>query len=392
MQQYKSKIDMRNIYSGFKANIFSLALVLLTTLLVSCNNSNTLNVTSLKEAFKDHFLIGAALNSDQVLEKDKIAAEIVNKHFNSITAENVLKWERVHPELNEYNFEPCDEFVSFGEKNNMFIIGHVLLWHQQTPRWVFESEKGKPADRETLLNRLREHIHKVVGRYKGRIDGWDVVNEALDEDGNLKQSVWMKIIGEDYLVKAFEFAHEADPDAELYYNDFSLENEFKRNGAIELIKNLKSKGAKVDGVGLQGHYKMDWPTTSQLDSTIKAFANLGIKVLITELDVDALPYEGIEYGADISLSVKMRKDLNPYKNGMPDSVQQAFTERYSSLFKVFVNNSETISRVTFWGVTDNESWLNDWHVRGRTNYPLLFDREGKEKPAYEAVINLVKKN
>jgi endo-1,4-beta-xylanase len=381
--------------NNFKIKIlsvtYSFLIVFFSLNSIGCKESAK-EITALKTTFNDYFLMGVALNSDQVLEKDKIISEIVNKHFNSITAENVLKWERVHPELNEYNFEPCDEFVSFGEKRNMFIVGHVLLWHQQTPRWVFESEKGKPTDRETLLNRLHEHIQKVVGRYRGRIDGWDVVNEALDEDGKLKQSEWLKIIGEDYLVKAFEFAHQADPDAELYYNDFSLENEPKRNGAIELIKKLKTSGVRLDGIGLQGHYKMDWPTASQLDSSIKAFANLGLKVMITELDVDALPYEGIEYGADISLNVKMREDLDPYRNGMPDSAQQAFSNRYSDLFKVFIENKNSISRITFWGVTDKESWLNYWPVMGRTNYPLLFDREGKEKPAYQTVINLVKKN
>jgi endo-1,4-beta-xylanase len=383
---------MRKIYSALgTTRIYSLGILLIGILLLSCTDSQTQNVTSLKDVFINHFLIGVALNSDQVLDKDKITSEIVKKHFNSITAENVLKWERVHPELNEYNFKPADEFVSYGEKTNMFMIGHVLVWHDQTPTWVYKDEKGKPLNREALLERMREHIFKVVGRYKGKIKGWDVVNEALDEDGKLKQSEWLKIIGEDYLVKAFEFAHQADPDAELYYNDFSLENEPKRNGAIELIKKLKTSGVRVDGIGLQGHYKMDWPTPQQIDSTIRAFGNLGLKVMITELDVDVLPYDFQNYTADINYKLEEREELNPYKNGMPDSVQQAFTERYSSLFKVFVNNSETISRVTFWGVTDKESWLNYWPVRGRTNYPLLFDREGKEKPAYRAVIKQVKK-
>jgi len=340
----------------------------------------------LKDVFKDYFMIGAALNQAQSSGKDMFSVNLVKKHFNTVTPENILKWESVHPEPEKYNFEPADIFVDFGKKNNLFIVGHTLIWHNQTPKWVFEDEQGNPVDRETLLNRMRSHIHTVIGRYKGRINGWDVVNEALDEDGTLRQSQWLEIIGDDYLIKAFEFAHEADPDAELYYNDYSLENEPKRNGAIKLIKKLLAEGVKIDGVGLQGHYKMDWPTTSQLDSTIKAFAALGIKIMITELDVDVLPYDWQNHGADITLNIELQEKLNPYKNGLPDSVQQSLAKRYASLFDVLTNNNETVSRVTFWGVSDKDSWLNNWPVRGRMNYPLLFDRKGEPKPAFEAVI------
>ena len=340
----------------------------------------------LKDVFKDYFMIGAALNQAQSSGKDMFSVNLVKKHFNTVTPENILKWESVHPEPEKYNFEPADIFVDFGKKNNLFIVGHTLIWHNQTPKRIFEDEQGNPVDRETLLNRMRSHIHTVVGRYKGRINGWDVVNEALDEDGTLRQSQWLEIIGDDYLIKAFEFAHEADPDAELYYNDYSLENEPKRNGAIKLIKKLLAEGVKIDGVGLQGHYKMDWPTTSQLDSTIKAFAALGIKIMITELDVDVLPYDWQNHGADITLNIELQEELNPYKNGLPDSVQQSLAKRYASLFDVLTNNNETVSRVTFWGVSDKDSWLNNWPVRGRMNYPLLFDRNGEPKPAFEAVI------
>ena len=340
----------------------------------------------LKDVFKDYFMIGAALNQAQSSGKDMFSVNLVKKHFNTVTPENILKWESVHPEPEKYNFEPADTFVDFGKKNNLFIVGHTLIWHNQTPKRVFEDEQGNPVDRETLLNRMRSHIHTVIGRYKGRINGWDVVNEALDEDGTLRQSQWLEIIGDDYLIKAFEFAHEADPDAELYYNDYSLENEPKRNGAIKLIKKLLAEGVKIDGVGLQGHYKMDWPTTSQLDSTIKAFAALGIKIMITELDVDVLPYDWQNHGADITLNIELQEKLNPYKNGLPDSVQQSLAKRYASLFDVLTNNNETVSRVTFWGVSDKDSWLNNWPVRGRMNYPLLFDRNGEPKPAFEAVI------
>jgi endo-1,4-beta-xylanase len=341
---------------------------------------------TLKDAFKKDFLMGAAINQNQFSERDARGVPIITSQFNSITPENVLKWESVHPEPNKYNFESPDRYVAFGEKYHMFIIGHTLVWHNQTPRWVFQDDKGNPADRETLLGRMRDHIHTVVGRYKGRIKGWDVVNEALNEDGTLRQSPWMKIIGEDYLAKAFEFAHEADPKAQLYYNDYSLENEAKRNGAIELIKKLKALGIPIVAVGLQGHDRMDWPTVEQQDATITAFAKLGIKVNITELDIDVLPPAAQNRGADITLNVELQAKLNPYASGLPDSVQQALAKRYADLFGVFVRHRDVIGRVTFWGVTDGDSWLNGWPVRGRTSYPLLFDRNGQPKPAFDAVI------
>jgi endo-1,4-beta-xylanase len=276
--------------------------------------------------------------------------------------------------------------VAFGEKHHMVIIGHTLVWHNQTPRWVFQDDKGTPVDRETLLGRMRDHIHTVVGRYKGRIKGWDVVNEALNEDGTLRQSLWMKIIGEDYLVKAFEFAHEVDSNAQLYYNDYSLENEAKRKGALELIKKLQARSVPVFAVGLQAHNKMDWPTVQQQDDTITAFAKLGIKVNITELDIDVLPSASQHRGADITLNVELQAALNPYPKGLPDSVQQALAKRYADLFAVFVKHRDVIDRVTFWGVTDADSWLNGWPVRGRTSYPLLFDGNGQPKPAFDAVL------
>jgi endo-1,4-beta-xylanase len=234
---------------------------------------------------------------------------------------------------------------------------------------------------------MREHIQTVVGRYKGRVNGWDVVNEALNDDGTLHQTPWLKIIGEDYIAKAFEFAHEADPKAELYYNDYALENEAKRNGAIELLRKLRAQGVPVIGVGLQGHYGIDWPSVDQVDATVAAFAQLGVKVMITELDIDVLPSSWQYHGADISRNAELRPKLNPYTTGLPDSVQQTLAKRYADLFGVFLKHRGVLTRVTFWGVTDASSWLNWWPVPGRTNYPLLFDRDGRPKPAFDAVIN-----
>ncbi|HZM06133.1 MAG TPA: endo-1,4-beta-xylanase [Candidatus Saccharimonadales bacterium] len=343
---------------------------------------------ALKDVFKKDFLIGAALNPSQFdsQSNDNCEVAIIKKNFNSITPENVLKWESVHPAPDRYNFGPSDRYVEFGVKNGMFIIGHNLIWHSQTPGWVFADAQGKPLDRDALLQRMRDHISTVVGRYKGKIRGWDVVNEALNEDGTRRPSQWMNIIGGDYLVKAYQFAHEADPAAQLYYNEYSLENPSKRAGAAALIRDLQSNGVPITAVGLQGHYKMNWPSPQEVDATIETFANMGLKVMITELDIDLLPAASGSRGADVGMNFKLRAEENPYTNGLPAPMEEALARRYAELFKTFVKHRDQITRVTFWGVTDRDSWLNDWPVRGRTSYPLLFGRDCAPKPAFEAVI------
>ncbi|MGA9291731.1 MAG: endo-1,4-beta-xylanase [Ignavibacteriaceae bacterium] len=365
-----------------------------TIILITSMNiiSYAQNEPVLKNVFKNDFLIGAAVNRWQISGEDTIGDEIIKTQFNSITPENVLKWGPVHPKPGIYNFKPADEYVAFGEKNHMFIIGHTLVWHSQTPKWVFEDSSGNPLTRAELLQRMHDHIQTLVGRYKGKIKGWDVVNEALNEDGSLRQSPWMKIIGEDYIEKAFEYAHEADPDAELYYNDYSLENKPKRDGAIKLINKLKSEGIHISGIGDQMHAKMDWPSISQIDSTFSDFEKLGIKVMITELDIDALPYQHENHTAEVSLRFQNNPKLNPYKNGLPDSVNLEIANRYAGFFKTFVKYKSVISRVTFWGVRNSDSWLNNWPVPGRTNYPLPFDRSGKPNLSFQKIIETAETN
>ena len=341
---------------------------------------------SLRDAYKDSFVIGAAINTAQITGQDSRGDAIIEAQFSSISPENALKWDRVHPKPDTYDFTLADQYVAFGEKRHMFIVGHCLVWHNQVPAWVFHNEKGELVDRETLLKRLHEHISTVVGRYKGRIQSWDVVNEALNEDGTLRQSLWLKIIGEDYLAKAFEYAHEADPQAELTYNDYSLENEAKRKGALTLIAKLKALRVPVTSVGLQGHYNLTWPLVEDEDATISALSKLGVKVAITELDIDVLPHDPRMYGAEVSLKLQQDPKLNPYINGLPPSAQQELAKRYADLFGVFLRHHDAVSRVTFWGVTDGDSWLNNWPIWGRTSYPLLFDRSGQTKPAFHAVI------
>lgn len=346
--------------------------------------------STLKDAYKNYFLIGASLNRAHIVEEDKLGASLITTQFNTISPENTLKWESVHPQPDRYNFELSDRYVAFGEKYGMAIIGHTLIWHNQTPDWVFKDKKGNLVNRDELLRRLRDHIQTLVGLYKGKIKGWDVVNEALNEDGTLRQSLWLKIIGKDFIDKAFQFAHEADPKAELYYNDYSLEIEPKLKGAIELVKHLRVANIPIRAIGLQCHSNLIFPTISQLDHAISEFAKLGVKVNITELDVNVLPDPDGFAGAEVTVSFATKEKLDPYRAGLPSAVQQNLANRYRDLFRTFLNHRKDIERVTFWNVTDRDSWLNNFPVRGRTNYPLLFDRKGKAKLAFDAVIQTAK--
>jgi endo-1,4-beta-xylanase len=334
--------------------------------------------STLKDVYKNDFLIGVAVNQKQFSGQDARGNPIIAANFNSISPENVLKWESVHPRPDAYAFDGPDQYVKFGEDNHMLVVGHTLVWHSQTPRWVFTGTNGEPADRDTLLQRMHDHIQTVVGRYKGRIKVWDVVNEALYDSGSLRQSPWMKIIGEDYIAKAFQYAHEADPDAVLRYNDYSLENEPKRNGAIALIKKLQAQGVPVTAIGLQCHCNLSWPSAAQEEATIAAFAKLNLQVMVTELDIDCSKGGQRNTSADVAANAQMQGGANP-SNGLSDNLQQQLAKRYSDLFGVFLKHKDVVKLVTFWGVTDADSW------RARGN-PLLFDRQGKPKPAFDAVI------
>src|SRR5260221_3387452 len=369
--------------------LFRVALLALSTASPAFAQSDTTRSTpALQDAFHGTFRIGTALAPRQFNGDDKRVGSLIRTHFNAISPENVLKWEVVHPLPDIYNFGLSDRYVEFGEKNGMFIVGHTLAWHSQTPRWVFEDSTGKPLTRAALLQRLHEHIEIVVGRYKGRVNGWDVVNEALNEDGTLRNTPWLRIIGPDFIEKAFQFAHEADPGAELYYNDYALENANKRRGCVKLISGLLAKGIKVTAIGMKDHLKMNWPTVAEEDSTISAFSALGVKVNITELDVDVLPPATRSTGADVSQRAVRTASLDPYTAGLPDSVQQALASRYEEEFRVFMSNRAAIDRITFWGGTDGDSCLNRWPVPGRTSHPLLLDRAGKPKPAFHRVVGV----
>ncbi|RRJ20278.1 endo-1,4-beta-xylanase [Rheinheimera mesophila] len=348
--------------------------------------------SSLKQAYSKHFSIGTALSASQIQGKEPGTLDLVRQQFNAVTAENVMKWEIIQPVEGQFNFTAADAMIEFAEANNIKVIGHVLLWHEQTPAWVFQDAKGQPASKELVLSRLKNHINTVMGRYKGRIHGWDAVNEALNEDGTLRQSNWYKALGEDYIATVFELAHQADPKAELYYNDFNLFKPEKRAGVLKLVAALKAQNVPIHGIGEQGHYSLDYPELQQVEDSIVAFKNTGLNLVITELDISVLPFpEPEKIGADISLNMQLKQEFNPYADGLPKAVSDLLSQKYLLLFELFLRHSDAIERVTLWGVNDNQSWRNNWPMKGRTDYPLLFDRKNQPKEVVPALIKLAEK-
>jgi len=339
------------------------------------------DVPALQEVFKSDFLIGGALNRNLVSGRDPNAAAIAAKHLNTATPENDMKWSSIHPRPGQYHWEPADSFMAYCEKNRMVPIGHCLVWHSQVPRWVFRTEDGNDLSRDALLARMEDHIKTVVGRYRGRIKGWDVVNEALNDDGTLRNSRWLRIVGQgdenqkyDYIEHAFRSAHAADPEAELYYNDFSLStSRAKCDGAAAIVKHLQSQGIRIDGVGMQLHGGLTWPEPNDLEYAITTLAATGIKVMVTELDIRT-QRRGYR-GADIS-RVNRQSESDP--NAAVET-QKQLADKYAEIFSILVKHQKDIDRVTFWGVYDGTSWL-------RRSSPLLFDRDYQPKPAFFSVV------
>ncbi|MHA7130190.1 endo-1,4-beta-xylanase [Algoriphagus namhaensis] len=347
---------------------------------------------ALKTLFEKDFHLGAALNYQEVDGRESRALPVLKKHFSSISPENGLKWIKVHPEPERYDFEFGDRYVELGQSLDAFVVGHTLAWHQQVPDWVFEREDGSPKTKEELLATLEEHIETVVGRYRGKINGWDVVNEAIEDNGEFRKSKWFEIAGVDFIKTAFRKAHEVDPDAELYYNDYSVFLPKKRAAILALAQEMRAEGIRIDGIGMQGHYMLRSPSLAEIEQGIEEIHAAGFKVMITELDVDVLKRPKEAIGADLAKGYEFQEEFNPYAEGLPEEIQQEWIERYTAIFKLYLTHSDKISRVTFWGINDGESWLNNWPVRGRTNYPLLFDREFLPKTEiFRALEELVEK-
>lgn len=365
----------------------------------SCSPAQQMNTSGhtgkvLKEVYKDAFLLGTAVTPAITSGADQPSQEIVISQFNTITVENVMKAALINPEPGVFRFGPADDFVAFGEKHKMFIVGHTLVWHNQCPAWFFTNASGKPNTKEEQIERLREHIRVVAGRYAGKVHAWDVVNEVIDNDGSYRPTTWVNAMGNgDTLVKyAFQFAAEFAPNTELYYNDFNAWRPEKRDGIVRLVKMLQKQGIRIDGVGMQGHWGLNYPKTKYIEDAIDAYAACGVKVMITELDVDVLPLtkEGQIIGqgmADKQFQLEEFKTyLDPYPKQLPDSMQTLLANRYAELFGIFYKKRDKIARVTLWGVHDGMSWKNDYPIPGRINYPLLWSRDKKPKPALEAVL------
>tara|TARA_B100001094_G_C18132483_1_gene773089 strand:- start:577 stop:1677 length:1101 start_codon:yes stop_codon:yes gene_type:complete len=342
---------------------------------------------SLKEKFDDKFLIGATINQEdyQIVDSDVKAIEIVKKDFNAVTPENCMKWMHIHPEFDEFTFSNADKIVDFAKENNMYLLGHTLVWHNQVPDYIYNIK-----DKETFQDHVQKHINTVVKRYTGKVDMWDVVNEALNDDGTLRKTVFLDMLGEDYIEQAFSLANNVDPNVALAYNDYNLYKPKKRKGAIRIINSLRKKGIRIDAVGIQAHWDLHFPSIEEIEKTIVELAETGVDVMITELDITVIPnpYELAGIAREEFKKFEGDKEWDPYQAGIPSDIQEKLTNRYRDIFELFVKHKNKISRVTFWGINDKYTWRNENPINNRTDYPLLFDREYNEKPAYDALIDL----
>ncbi|MFB3159758.1 endo-1,4-beta-xylanase [Neobacillus sp. 179-J 1A1 HS] len=324
----------------------------------------TVEVPSLSKVYEEYFNIGAAVNLTTIKSQEGL----LRKHFNSITAENDMKFIEIQPAEGKFTFEKADQLAAFAKEHGMKMRGHTLVWHNQTPEWVFQN-----ADRETLLQRMKNHITTVMQRYKGTIFCWDVVNEAVTDEGPelLRSTKWLEIIGEDYIEKAFEFAHEADPDALLFYNDYNESNPEKREKIFKLVKSLVDKGVPIHGVGLQAHWNLVNPSLEDIRTAIERYVSLGLKLHLTELDVSVFNFED------------KRTDLTEPTHEM----LELQAERYHQVFQMLRQYQSHITSVTFWGAADDYTWLSDFPVRGRKNWPFLFDENHQPKESFWKVVH-----
>ncbi|MBC3766200.1 endo-1,4-beta-xylanase [Neptunicella marina] len=350
----------------------------------------TKNTSSLKEAYAGRFLIGATLNDDLVAHPDSAKMQLVKKHFSAATMDNAFKWGVINPQPDDYRFTAPDNFVNFTNSNEIKAIGHVLFWHSQTPDWVFKDEQGNLLSREALLKRMRERASMMANRFGDKIKIWDVVNEAIEDDGSLRNSLYHQIIGDDFIEQAFYIANDVLPaDAIKIYNDYGMTREGRRSAVIAMVNDFKARGVPIDAIGIQGHWGMKTPTLDEIDNTLTVLAATGLPLHITELDLDYLGREQF-FGANVDIDkLEATPENNPYPDGnFPASADKELGDRYADIFRLFLKHQQQIDRVTFWGVTDAESWLNGWPVAGRTNYPLLFNHDGSPKQALQQVIDV----
>lgn len=339
---------------------------------------------SLRQAYAARFQIGCALGGKLPEALGARELELVRRHFDVITPENCMKPGPLQPEEGRYDFTTADAFMAFAEREGLRAVGHCLCWHQQSPAWFYSAGMARGA----ALDQLQAHVHTMAGRYRGRMQGWDVVNEAILDRATspaeyLRDTPALRAIGDDYIERAFVFAREADPAAELYYNDYNIELPDKCERTLRLLRALLDRGAPVDGVGIQGHWQLDKVPFDDITRAIDAYRELGLKVMITELDVDVV--DRPDAGADISAQRAYVPPPDIYRDGCPEPVLARQAEQYARLFETF--SAGGVSRVTFWGLHDGGSWLNTWPGK-RTNHPLLFDRSCQPKPAFDRVLQV----
>lgn len=340
-------------------------------------DTSSKELVSLKEAYKDYFPIGVAVSPFSL--KDSIERALILEQFSSMTPENVMKSGPIHPEIDRYNWRAADEIANFARDNGLKLRGHALIWHQQYPEWFFKDQQGNQITKDTLYARMRSHIHTVVKRYKDVIYAWDVVNEAVADSTHMvyrESSPFYQIAGEEYLVKAFEFAKEADPDAKLYYNDYNAVRPEKAKRIHQLLENLIQSGAPIDGVGIQGHWSIYEPSETALRNALDLYSSLDLEIQITELDISIFPWE------------KHQRPLKEGENkGFTPELEQKQIAQYQMIFEVFRDYKDALTGVTFWNISDRYSWLDHYPVEGRKNYPLLFDTELQPKKVYHKIVN-----
>lgn len=328
----------------------------------------------LKDYYKNYFPIGVAVGPQSIKGDD---SALIVKEFNSVTPENAMKMGPIHPREDMYYWKDADAIVDFAQRNGIKVRGHNLLWHEQTPRWLFTDKDGKQVSKEVLLQRLKDHITTVVSRYKGKIYAWDVVNEAIDDDSTkmLRNSLWHQICGDEFIPKAFEYAHAADTNAVLVYNDYNTERPEKREHIYRMLKKLVDAKVPINAVGLQAHWSIYEPTEKELRDAIERYSSLGLKVQFTEVDMSIYPWE------------KERRAKRPGESdAYTPELEQKQIDQYKMVFKIFREYKNVISGVTFWNVSDRYTWLDTYPVPGRKNYPLLFDQNHQRKKAYWEVV------
>jgi endo-1,4-beta-xylanase len=359
----------------------NVSLIFFIITLLSCNNNNVKSQQvdsskGLKDYYADFFPIGVSVSPQEL--KAEEASLIVNE-FNSLTAVNAMKMGLLQPKQNEYYWKDADSIVAFAKRNNLKLRGHTLVWHQQTPGWFFTDTNGKEVSKDTLLKRIQDHITTVVSRYKDDIYAWDVVNEVIadDKDTVFRNSRIFQICGEEFIAKAFEWAHAADPDAILFYNDYNEINPVKRAKIISLIRKLRASGIPVHAIGLQAHWTLEEPSKDQLEKTLKDFSSLGLPLQITELDVSV-------YSFAQTLAHEQKK-IAPDQNFTSEKEKRQIRQ-YEMIFDLLRKYKKSITGITFWNVSDKNSWLNNFPVKNRKDHPLLFDNNLKPKKAYWKVV------